>query len=329
MIEVIHLKEEVKKMILAEKIVTQRKRKGWTQEELAELMGVSRQSVSKWESAQAIPDIKKVLALSELFGVSTDYLFKDELTETEIKTSDEKEEYRRKVTLADAQDFIEQKEKTAKLIALAVMFCIFAPVSFLLLRNFPLQYGNLLSWVFLLVLISGAVGILIYSGAQTEDYKFLNNETFESEYGVSGWVNSRQKKYRPRYVAYNILATCLAILGIIPLLFGAFSKKQEFLNFGVVGLLVIEAVAVGLFIVNGIRWESMEKLLQTGDYQVKLKEKSSRNETIATIYWLSVTAFYVVFSLITGNWGTSWFIWLVAGLLYGILVAVLKLRQKT
>ena len=66
-------------MILAEKIVQERKKNGWTQEELAELMDVSRQSVSKWESAQSIPDIEKVIHLSELFNVTTDYLFKDEL----------------------------------------------------------------------------------------------------------------------------------------------------------------------------------------------------------------------------------------------------------
>ena len=65
-------------MILADKIIENRKKNGWSQEELADKLGVSRQSVSKWESAQAIPDMKKILQLSEVFGVSTDYLMKDE-----------------------------------------------------------------------------------------------------------------------------------------------------------------------------------------------------------------------------------------------------------
>ena len=51
-------------MILADKIVENRKKNGWSQEELAEKLGVSRQSVSKWESAQAVPDLKKILQLS-------------------------------------------------------------------------------------------------------------------------------------------------------------------------------------------------------------------------------------------------------------------------
>ena len=66
-------------MILADKIIENRKKNGWSQEDLAEKLGVSRQSVSKWESAQAIPDLKKILQLSEVFGVSTDYLIRDEI----------------------------------------------------------------------------------------------------------------------------------------------------------------------------------------------------------------------------------------------------------
>lgn len=60
-------------MILADKIMEERKRNGWSQEELAEKLNVSRQSVSKWEGAQSIPDINRILQMAELFGVSTDY----------------------------------------------------------------------------------------------------------------------------------------------------------------------------------------------------------------------------------------------------------------
>ena len=65
-------------MILADKIIDLRKKNGWSQEELAEKLGVSRQAVSKWESAQAIPDLGRVLAMADLFSVTTDYLLRDE-----------------------------------------------------------------------------------------------------------------------------------------------------------------------------------------------------------------------------------------------------------
>ena len=69
-------------MILADKIIEQRKKNGWSQEDLAEKMDVSRQSISKWESAQSVPDMARIVLLSQLFGVSTDYLLKDELEQS-------------------------------------------------------------------------------------------------------------------------------------------------------------------------------------------------------------------------------------------------------
>ena len=73
-------------MILADKIIDLRKKNGWSQEELAEQLGVSRQSVSKWESGMSVPDLNKIIAMSELFGVSTDYL----LTGKAVTAADER-----------------------------------------------------------------------------------------------------------------------------------------------------------------------------------------------------------------------------------------------
>ena len=66
-------------MILAETIIQLRKQAGWSQEELADKLGVSRQAISKWESAQSVPDLNRILDMSRLFGVSTDILLKDDL----------------------------------------------------------------------------------------------------------------------------------------------------------------------------------------------------------------------------------------------------------
>lgn len=77
-------------MILADKITALRKKAGWSQEELAEQLGVTRQSVSKWEGAQSVPDMDKVVQMSRLFGVKTDFLLKDELSEEEDYTRENK-----------------------------------------------------------------------------------------------------------------------------------------------------------------------------------------------------------------------------------------------
>lgn len=64
-------------MTLGEKLARLRKARGMSQEQLAAALGVSRQAVSKWELGEAVPDVSRVVAMSELFGVTTDYLLKD------------------------------------------------------------------------------------------------------------------------------------------------------------------------------------------------------------------------------------------------------------
>lgn len=72
-------------MKLSEKIIALRKTKGMTQEELALLCNVSRQSISKWESDIALPETEKLLLLGNIFQVSMDILLKDELTLGEVR----------------------------------------------------------------------------------------------------------------------------------------------------------------------------------------------------------------------------------------------------
>ena len=68
-------------MTLGEKIVKQRKELNYTQEQLADILGVSRQSISKWESDIAYPETAKLIELGKLFDCSMDYLLKEEVTE--------------------------------------------------------------------------------------------------------------------------------------------------------------------------------------------------------------------------------------------------------
>ena len=127
-------------MILAEKIIKMRKQQGWSQEDLAMHMGVSRQSVSKWESMASIPDLDKIIKLSKLFGVSTDYLLKDDLEEdpvSEVILDEKDADYdKRKVTLDEANTYIELRVMAALRIAMGVAACIISPVVLILLGDF-------------------------------------------------------------------------------------------------------------------------------------------------------------------------------------------------
>lgn len=68
-------------MTFGEKLKILRKQNGYSQEVLAELLNVSRQAVSKWESNRGIPEIEKLLQISNMFGVTLDYLLKEDYQE--------------------------------------------------------------------------------------------------------------------------------------------------------------------------------------------------------------------------------------------------------
>ena len=96
-------------MNLAQKIMELRKQRGWSQEDLSEQMDVSRQSVSKWESGASVPDLEKILKLSQLFDVSTDYLLKDniaELPQSPADTPVSREPVHRNVSTAEAENYL-------------------------------------------------------------------------------------------------------------------------------------------------------------------------------------------------------------------------------
>jgi transcriptional regulator with XRE-family HTH domain len=71
-------KRRRKTMTMGEKILNMRKARGWNQEELAERVGVTRQAVSRWEAGSAKPDADKIITICDLFGVSADYLLRDQ-----------------------------------------------------------------------------------------------------------------------------------------------------------------------------------------------------------------------------------------------------------
>ena len=119
-------------MILADKIIRLRKKNGWSQEELADKMNVSRQAVSKWESAQSIPDLEKILQLGTLFGVTTDYLLKDDIEDEEF-TNESSDAAVKKINIEEANIYIEQRKKASWRIALATFLCILSPITLIVL----------------------------------------------------------------------------------------------------------------------------------------------------------------------------------------------------
>lgn len=325
-------------MILADKIIRLRKKNGWSQEELGEKMNVSRQAVSKWEGAQTIPDLEKILMLGELFGVTTDYLLKDDI-ENEEYIDGTKEPGIRKVTLMEANEYLEQRKRASIRIGIATLLCIVSVIPLLLLGvasenpsfgwSEELACGVGLAAMFLIVAI--AVILFIRVGFENAPYEYLEEDPFDTEYGVEGLVRDTQKKYRKTYVKYNYTGACICILSPIPLFAAAFTDK----DFLIVVMLTVTMLLAGIgsmfFIVAGVQWVSMQKLLEEGDYDPVKKKKSKVKEKVGTIYWVIAAAIFLGWSFVTNDWHQSWVLWPIAGVLFVAVMMVCSLfvdREK-
>lgn len=303
-------------MILGEKIIQMRKQKEWSQEELASQLGISRQSVSKWESGASIPELDKIVSMSRLFGVSTDYLLKEEM-EGNTPTIVPKEELadpQRSVSLEEATGFLELTRKTAARIAFGVACCILSPVCLILLGGLSEysqrvqisdEMAGSLGMTVLLIMVAAGVAILVFNGMRLEKYNYMDKETFVLLHGIAGIVEKRKEEFAPTFRKCITTGVTLCIVGVIPLLL--IGTRDEALAAIVCTPLLFCFIAAGvfLFVWAGSINESFDKTLQIGDHTPEKKELNQRTSFFVGAYWCVITAIYIGGSLYMDNWHRS------------------------
>lgn len=322
-------------MILGEKIIELRKKNNWSQEELAGQLGISRQSVSKWESGASIPDMDKVIALSNLFSVSTDYLLKDELgeeTPSETGTYDMSEG--RRVTVEEANVFLEQTKVFASKISFAVMLFIFSPICVIFLSGLNengMMDENLAAGIgilALLVLVAAGVAIVIINSVSYGKYDFLENEQFVMEYGAEGIVRKGKEAFMPFFTKGLSIGVALCILCAVPAILVGALELEAWEGFAVSLLLLIVGLGVNQIVNVSIIYDGYQKLLQEGGYTPDEKEFRRKTTYFSAAYWCVITAIYLLISFRYDNWGISWVIWPVAGLFFAALRGILHMILK-
>lgn len=327
-------------MILSEKVMALRKKNNWSQEELAEKLNISRQSVSKWESGASIPDIDRIIAMSSLFGVSTDYLLKDEL-ETEIPSETE-EIYEapktRKVSVEEADSFLNLVRKLAGRMASAVALCVLSPIPLIILgglAEYPMGNGGSavisedmaggLGTAILLVLVAIGVGILVLDDMRTEKYRYMESENLVLQYGVEGIVRKKKEDFAGRYRFCTVAGITLCIVGVIPLMTAAaFSAGDMVYIYCVAVLLGMVAAATFLFVWAGSVQDSFDKLLQEGDFTWEKKELKKKTAFFPVVYWCVVTAVFLTVGLRFNEWRYAGLVWPVAALLFVATQCIVK-----
>ncbi len=329
-------------MILADKIIELRKKNGWSQEELAEKMDVSRQSISKWEGAQSMPDMNRIIRLSEIFGVSTDFLLKDdqEVAETSVVTYDTgTEDFQiRPVSMEEASAFLTHRGSAAARVSIGVMMCILSPVLMLILTALQ-EAGKIavtedqaagIGLLMLIILIGGAVALFVITGLKGQSFEFLEKELIDTAYGVDGMVRERRERFRGTFIQQLTIGIVLCVMSVIPIFVSLimFGDKDFPMEIASAVLLVIIAIGVLMIVRAAMIWDGFHMLLEEGEYARTEKIEKRKNQYIDAIYWLAVTAGFLAYSFVTGNWARSWIVWPVAGVAYGIVVTVAKMMRK-
>ena len=336
-------RREENTMILADKIIDLRKKNGWSQEELAEKLGVSRQSISKWESAQSVPDMNRILAMSRLFGVTTDYLLKDELVPEDaapasgtVQNAGTEDLPLRQVSMEDANAYLDAKVRESKLVAPGVMLCILSPVLLLVLLGLREYYGFMtevqatgIGLTVLIALIAWAVARFVRANTIVSQYECYETEGIDTAYGVDGLVRERKAQYAPVHTRRLALGIMLCVLSPLPLfLVMALGKDDPRMISAVGAMLVLIAVGVYFIVRTSILYGALNVLLEEGDFTRAQKIENRRNEPFSAIFWAVVLVLYLAPSFLMNAWDKTWIIWPIAGVTYGALLAILGAVRK-
>ena len=320
-------------MSLGDKIAELRRQRGWSQENLAERLGVTRQSVSKWESGASVPDLDKIIGLSELFGVTTDYLIKcegaAEAAPSEAEPADD--QHSRYVTASMAREFIELTSTNAPKTALAVALFVLSPICLILLSALSELPGAVISEgaaaglgiAILLIMVAAGVAMLILLSAKISKYEFLEMDSIRLDAEAARFVGRMKAEFEKPYYLSVAAGVALCIIGALPLIvLACIDASDLIISAGVGMLLILVAAAVYLFVrFGGIR-SAYNKLLQEEDYTPENKEVERRTGTFTGIYWCVITAAYLGVSFVTSQWDRTWIIWPVAGVLFAALRAI-------
>ena len=263
-------------MVLADKIIDLRKKNGWSQEELGEQLGISRQAVSKWESMQTAPDTNKILAMAEIFGVSTDYLLKDEMEEPQQKAAMERpiesHPSKRIVTMEEANAYLLAVKKASKGFGIGLLLFCVSPIAAAILyalgvgdnAPFSADQGAMFGTIIQIFWLAAAVILFAVSGIRLSKFSHLKKGTFETEYGVNGMVRELMRTNEHAHVLRIIIGIALCMVSVVPLMACSMLAGENDLAIAMGGSVMLLMIGAGLYLLvhTCVMWRGFKKLLR-------------------------------------------------------------------
>ena len=330
-------------MDFSEKIAMLRRQKNWSQEELAEKLMVTRQAVSKWESAQSMPDLDKIVQLSELLGVSTDYLLKSDRDAPEVETPQRTQEKAsaKRVTREEASRFLSLQAAAVPKVSLGVALCVWSPIVLIGLTalgsvfhvKIPDSVAGGSGLCVLLGMVAAAVALFLTSGTKLKEFEYLEHDPVALDADARELARKQEAAQAEVCSKLTTAGVVLCIISAVPIfaVMCVGRTRDGYDSLAVCALLLLVGIACLLLVRAGSMRGAVDKLLEQGDYTRESKAKSRIVGAISAVYWLAVTAIFLFYTFGPNGNGQpqySWFIWAVGGVLYGALMAGLSIYRK-
>lgn len=317
-------------MTLQEKIIKLRKKNGWSQEELADKLYVTRQAVSKWESGQSLPDVEKIVHMSKLFGVTTDYLLNDEIgTEDIIEESASND--KKILEQADVDAFLDNARKRTKLCAIFLSLMFLSPVVFYILKLASVENYKLIGGIVGIVVF--AIGFTFFAIADNiaSPFNYIRKEqNFILGYGIGNYLEQIKAQNKKKNDICSTISTSLLMLVAMALIL-LMSLYKGTSNYGlisdisiVVSLIILSAV-VPLSIVAARENNTFNLLFKKRDYSPEKLELNKKLNFVRFIVTSVALLGYLVYMFLSKDDGNDILIFAGFGLIIdGIIEVILK-----
>lgn len=289
-----------------------------------------------------MPDLDKIVQLSEALGVSTDYLLKDEQAQSApVPATAEQTAKPRHVTQEEAKRFLQLQMAAIPKTTLGVALCVWSPIALIglpVLRStlnwgFPEEICSGIGLCVLLVMVAAGVALLLTASGKLREFEYLEREPIETDNGAREQALHMQREMASFCTRQNTIGVVLCILSVLPLfaLMCVPGVPDGYYSLAVCALLLLVGIACLLLVRTGSMRGAVDKLLEQGDYTRENKAKSRFVGAVSAAYWLVVTAAFLFYTFGPNGNGQpqySWFIWAIAGVLYGALMAALSVYRK-
>lgn len=282
-----------------------RARQGQTQEQLAEILEVSRQSVSKWESAQSYPEMDTILRICDLYQVDLDTLLRGSVEDSMVEDT-------------------AQYDKFMNRFARRMAFSIGGIIAGVGLCGLLEAKGvdEYRSAAVLLLVIAVCVVVMVVSG--------LQNDNFRKAHPVipDFYTQQERQDFRQKFIWFIAggVGAILFDVALLLLFFSRFPEEEPFESYAISVFLLIVAGAMTALVYAGIQEEKykIDKYNRDNSPTPEAQKRLNLIGTICGVIMTLTAALYVGLGLALGLWRTAWWVFAVAGILCAVVYIVLN-----